>query len=150
MSLRRGLPSGTRLRVLCADAATPHPLRGGYRPHRHTNRRHGVRAAAQTLLVSNRLGHSAMKDELIATHTVCALIDRLVTLYRLTARHRDLLIAAVVSTRHSDLAARLRKSRNTIKAQIALILERTGADSLEELVSPIRAAAMAHTQNTQQ
>lgn len=62
--------------------------------------------------------------------------------HHLTPAQRRLVAEAVESAAHEGLAERLGVSTNTIKTQIRGILARTGATSLEELVTQIRAVAL--------
>lgn len=62
--------------------------------------------------------------------------------HHLTPAQSRLIAAAMESAAHDALAERLGVSPNTIKTQVRGILARTGAASLEALVSGLRAAAL--------
>jgi DNA-binding NarL/FixJ family response regulator len=64
------------------------------------------------------------------------------TRHNLTPAQRRLIDAALESSSHETLSERLGISTNTIKTHVRHILARTGAESLEQLVSELRTAAL--------
>jgi DNA-binding NarL/FixJ family response regulator len=74
--------------------------------------------------------------------TPADLVSDVAIRHRLTPAQSRLVQVAIESTSHDTLCERLGVSPNTIKTQIRGILMRTGAVSLEDLVSRIRAAAL--------
>ncbi len=70
------------------------------------------------------------------------LIADLASRHRLALAQKRIVYLAAESSAHEVICAKLGISKNTLKTQIGRILERTGAGSLEELVAPLRAAAL--------
>jgi DNA-binding NarL/FixJ family response regulator len=70
------------------------------------------------------------------------LVANLSARYGLTPAERRLVLAAAESATHGSLEKRLGVSVNTLKTQIRVVLRRTGAHSMEDLVTPLRALAM--------
>jgi len=70
------------------------------------------------------------------------LIDELETTYALTPAERRLIAAALMTSARERIAAHLGLSLNTVKRQIASILAKASANSLDELVAPLRAKAL--------
>jgi DNA-binding NarL/FixJ family response regulator len=65
-------------------------------------------------------------------------IDELVRAHRLTSAERRVVECALESTRRAVLVRKLDVTENTVKTQIRSLLNKTGAGSLDELVTPLR------------
>jgi hypothetical protein len=70
------------------------------------------------------------------------LVGEFAARHSLAPAQRLIVGAAAESSAHGAICARVDISKNTLKTQIRRILERTRAGSLEELVTPLRAAAL--------
>jgi PAS domain S-box-containing protein len=70
------------------------------------------------------------------------LVEAFAARYNLPPAQCRIVHAAAESSVHEVICDRLDISKNTLKTQIRRILDRTGADSLEALVAPLRTAAL--------
>ena len=85
----------------------------------------------------------AVRHQVAEPPQLSASVLELVKMHGLTPAHgRILQVAAAESAAREVIAERLGLSKWTVKTQVHEILERSGCDSLEALVAPLRAAAL--------
>jgi DNA-binding NarL/FixJ family response regulator len=72
------------------------------------------------------------------SETPAGLIDRLAEEHGITGRAREVLHEGYFTTDHKLIAAALGISHHTVHSHVQVILEKTGADTFEELMVPIR------------
>lgn len=112
--------------------------------HINTAQRLGAEYVCKPVLIDN-IRSFVQRRVSRATGTVGAVdrvVGRFAERHRLTPAEQRIMLAAIQSTAREHICRVVGTSVNTIKTQIRRILDRTGADSLEELTVQLRGDAL--------